>query len=570
MKDKLSEKLNSIWNRLKDLASQFAGVFKDYPVTMAMILAAAVFSAVLHLDHDNEVKKNCEKILQFAFCMAAQGFAVEELFRGKLKRKIAGFVISVIISALFVYIGFHKGAEIAGMDIEMVKEVWLRFCIVYGISLLAAVIFHIKKRLSEGFEVYCTRAFLALVRSYFLYGLFAVGLAVLLFIFNELIFDTDDLLECLEVFLAISFLAAITIRALGVKHEKPGRFAGICEKFALIPMLIAAFAIIYIYMVKIFVTDDIPSNSVFGILTGLFVSGVLIWTMGHDICSDRRGIGGMSFILPYVYIPFIFLQSWSILIRIRQYGFTAQRYFGIVLIIFEILYFVLYITGRIIKKELIGSLLILLALAALICLFAPRLSFDDVVIASQTKRAKNILSLKDISRSKGSELSSAWDTIRDVSYKGKNAAEEKFSEAEKAVIDEQRSLAGSSYSHTAYMRAGQYLAGFDISGYSRIYETGIINWEYGDISNKPYTVYVSTLGDSNEDSADFYLNVKGLAEHFISQYEAGNGDDYSLGKYRLIKIDDSRDLFIKDITVTYNEDEPEETEIDFSGYVLER
>ena len=41
--------------------------------------------------------------------------------------------------------------------------------------------------------------------------------------------------------------------------------------------------------------------------------------------------------IPYLFTPFIFLQIYSMGIRIKEYGLTESRYIAVILIIFEII-----------------------------------------------------------------------------------------------------------------------------------------------------------------------------------------------------------------------------------------
>ena len=568
-----SGKKNRLKNFVKKVAAALAEVFKDYPVTMVMILVAALMAAILiMLDYQDTNEETVEKIMVFCFLTAAQAVAVEEVFRKKLIPRIGCLAAALFISGLSVYILTCESDTLFGLDIEMVGEMWGRTWIVYGICLFATVIFFMQKRLKEDIEDYATRSFLALLRSYVLYGLFAGGIAIILLIFNELIFDTDDLLASIEAFLAISFLSAMTIRALSKPHEKPGKFARICVMYALLPMLVISYAIIYIYMIKIFVTNDIPSNSVFPILSWLFFLGTFIWTMAHDIGRDEKGINRAAFIVPYVYIPFIFLQIWSLSIRIGQYGLTVSRYFGIVLIIIEVIYFALYILGRRTKKDMIRIMLAVFTAFSLISVLVPGIRYDDTVIRSQVKRVRKILAKEKIGHYDSESLESAYNTIRRVSFKGEKIADEGFSAQEMARIKECMENNGNHYQRTAYMRDSQRIASLDISEYKRIYETGYVNWEYGDIKEAPYDVHFTTIESEEYDpeNTEYVLNLEGLAKEAISQYEEGKEYDFMLGRYGLMKVDDDHDLFIKEVSISYNGDEPEKISIQFSGYLLEK
>lgn len=556
-----------IKDKLAMLVSGLAGVFRDFPFTMASILVAALFaSIVLHLDHDDKGREVCERIMVFAFWMALQSFVIEEILRKKLAARIAGFAVALLFSTVFVYIQFYKGKTLFGADFERIEDIWLKIWVVYAVVICSLLILHIYKRIGDDFGSWCTRSFLALVRSYVLYGLFAAGLAVILLIFNELIYDTDDLLMCSEEFLAISFISAITIRALCTKHEKPGRFATICIYYAMLPMLMISYVIIYIYMIKIFVTDAVPSNSVFGILTGLFAVGAPIWTMAQNTDNKNVFLKTAARFVPFSFIPFIILQGYSLGIRIAQYGLTVSRYSGIVLIIFEVIYFTLYITGFIKKRDLIHMLLYAFIILSLLCAFCPLICFDDAVIHSQQRRIRKILSLEDISPAEGKKLVSSYYELKNLNYKGKKAAENGFSEQEISIIKETEKSSDDYYPRTAYLRAENDLSELDITDYKRILETGNINWEYGDIKDRPYELHFGILSDNEE----YVINLEGLAASAMQQYEDGEEYSFDPGEYRLIKIDEISDLFIKEITVTCSGDGPEKLQIRFSGFVLKR
>ena len=173
----------------------------------------------------------------------------------------------------------------------------------------------------------------------------------------------------------------------------------------------------------------------------------------------------------------------------------------------------------------------------------------------------------------GRQLISAYSEIKNVSYKGKKAAETQFTAKEKEIIEERRANGdgeGISTARTVYMRDRSRLGEIDISDYGRIYETGYINWGYGDNKDRPYEVGFATLSDDDLESREYAVDLSGLAKWAIAGYDAGKEDDFDLGAYRLIKIDNRNDLFIKEVTVIYNEEAPEDMEIKISGYVLER
>ena len=60
-----------------------------------------------------------------------------------------------------------------------------------------------------------------------------------------------------------------------------------------------------------------PSNSIFRILTGLFIAGLPIWTM-NAFYTQHNPLLKISRLLPYLFAPLVLLQAYSIGIRITK------------------------------------------------------------------------------------------------------------------------------------------------------------------------------------------------------------------------------------------------------------
>ena len=149
-------KKNFFKNLISSLASGFAEVFKDYPVTMIMILMAALFAAILvHVEYKDKWRENYEIIMQFGFCMAAQSFVIEELFKKKTVPKISGFVFALLFSAAFVFVEHYKKDALFGIDFDLIEDIWNRVWVVYGILITGIVIYHIFRRLRAAETPFC-------------------------------------------------------------------------------------------------------------------------------------------------------------------------------------------------------------------------------------------------------------------------------------------------------------------------------------------------------------------------------------------------------------------------------
>ena len=435
--DTQNKKQNRILQALSRLGARIYEVFKDYPATMIAIIAAAFLGAVLAGDNifSDDYEEEVIRIIGFFLIFSLQAIMYEEVFKNKLKIRIAGYAISSVLSFVFMYIFSYEDKILFGTSIDTVIEICARILFVYGVIMTGCAIYHMFRRLEEDFEIYCTKAFLELLKASVVYGLFAIGLGIIVFIFNELIYDTDDFVWQLELFLAGGIYTPMCIKAISSKNERAGKFARFCIMYVLFPMLLIALTIIYIYIVKIFVTDSVPSNRVFDILAFLFSIGMPVWTMVHAL-EDRTGLSetekqpkGFSkaaVFIPYAFIPFIILQCWSIGIRIKDYGFTISRYSAVVLIITEIIYFILYAIHHRGKKHAISWILFALMAVSFLAIIMPGISYDDVVIRSQTKRLEKMIENKELSDKQKSAIKSAYRAIDRVGYKGEKALDKGF------------------------------------------------------------------------------------------------------------------------------------------------
>ncbi|MBP5414448.1 MAG: DUF4153 domain-containing protein [Lachnospiraceae bacterium] len=573
--DTQNKKQNRILQALSRLGARIYEVFKDYPATMIAIIAAAFLGAVLVGDNifSDDYEEEVIRIIGFFLIFSLQAIMYEEVFKNKLKIRIAGYAISSVLSFVFMYIFSYEDKILFGTSIDTVIEICARILFVYGVIMTGCAIYHMFRRLEEDFEIYCTKAFLELLKASVVYGLFAIGLGIIVFIFNELIYDTDDFVWQLELFLAGGIYTPMCIKAISSKNERAGKFARFCIMYVLFPMLLIALTIIYIYIVKIFVTDSVPSNRVFYILAFLFSIGMPVWTMVHAL-EDRtklsetekqpKGFSKAAVFIPYAFIPFIILQCWSIGIRIKDYGFTISRYSAVVMIITEIIYFILYAIHHRGKKHAISWILFALMAVSFLAIIMPGISYDDVVIRSQTKRLEKMIENKELSDKQKSAIKSAYRAIDRVGYKGEKALDKRFS---KAQIDEIKEYSEYSdwHSERIYPYYNNSHVSIDISDYSRLTfasstdnRSGLSTYEYE----------IMTINNDKERQI-YKVDISDIIEWIDANGEKGSRDLDLTGREK-IRIDERRDFFITRLNMTYDLETKEVQHLSLDGYILER
>ncbi|MCR5774703.1 MAG: DUF4153 domain-containing protein [Lachnospiraceae bacterium] len=556
---------------LRSLAKNIIEIVRDYPVTMSGIILAAFFDAVKIWDGPITIghSDSLEKLVLFFLLLSVQSIFFEELFDDKPLIRYAGYIVSSVISVFSVYILLSGDDLLFGISAEAFRELLTRFLAVYLFFMLGFSLYHIYKRIGEDFEIFCTKAFLALCKVSVIYGLFAIGLAVIVFILDELIFDTGNLILSLELFLAGGIYTAMCLKAVTRKNEDPGRFAGICVLYVLQPMLLIAFAIIYIYIIKIFVTDSVPSNMVFNILAFLFIIGMPIWTMIHGISKEGTVLRKISFFIPYLFVPFIALQAWSMGIRIRDYGFTVSRYAAVILMICEAIYFILYLIFRRTGKQTLSLIIFFLMATSAFALVIPGTSYVDVVISSQLHRMQGFISDKkpsELNEGEKAAVKSAYDVMLGVSYKGRAELEKRFPQATLADIDGFNSF-GSSRPDLLFVYSDDAGTTIDISYYDTLYKVGGIEEVTG--KGTLYTINIYE-DDGMVPYKQYTVDLADLITRIGKDIKGRDTSDFSLKGNEIQKIDENTDLYITHLSLDYDKALKRAENLNIDGYILER
>ena len=555
-----SEKKISLAVRLKNKAVKLGRVFREYPLTLGcIVIIAAIGAVIVDCNFDTEW---CERSILFLAAFSAQTLFLEEYFKYKRTIRIAGYITAIPIAALLTYLSWFEGEFFLGMDIVKAREVFRDFYISYFACLALASLYHMYRRLKDPFEAYCLKTFFGLLRISVVYGLFAAGLAMIILIFDILIFHTHSFIERVEIFLAGGIYVPAMLLVLSGKKGEVGRFSKACVLYVLEPMLILAMAIIYVYIVKIFVTNDIPSNSVFAIITSLFAAGMVIWTLACGI-GEKNVFCKTAAFLPVIFIPCILLGGWSILIRIREYGFTPSRYFGLAVVIFELIYMVLYLLQRMLKKEMIALILWVAAFAVVAMLVLPFSNYASVCVRSQMNRLSGITVNEDLKDSElGSLAGSAYRVLKnECGYRGREIVGTAFNEKEREILDS--CYGGSDVgSRTYYLSDRADLADFDISGYQTIsfvegsgYDPEVSEIEF---SVKGHEVFKADVSQFVNDIVDFEKKKTAFSKE----------DSFRLDGCDPIKLNENYDLKVTWFSAEYNSDTNMLEYLSIEGYLL--
>lgn len=532
------EKVKDFFNRL---TSNYKTYVKQYMATNIVIIIATL---VFTFANFNAWSKFLTSFAIIAVIAAINFFVAESYFKKKSARiysYIIGFAIAGIFERFVNYNAF--GTSI--------------YRILIGYSIVAFLIGLFKVIKNSGLELskYCTRSFKNLFGTGVIYGILVVGFILIMTIAISLLISGKDYEPVMRAQIAIFglFLVPATLLSITNTEGESSKFIEAVISFVLLPLTALATIIIYIYMLKILALRQIPQNSIYKIIAGLFVVAFPVWVMTYEYKQKNKFVEVFSKIMPIAFIPLIGLQVYSIGARIGENGITPVRYMGVMFIIFEIIAIVLSIVNK--RKYLTNALLVAAVLMA-ISTILPVVNMEEISNYNQASRLKNAWregeSFTSLSSEEKATASSAYRYLlrqeNSEKYLPKYLDKEELTEKliehyspygdEDETYDEKRTT----YKRVNYQYPDDEV--ITVEGYNCI---------------KKFQVYEYDINEENLESVSLYdtFNIN-LKDYVLGLIEANKNGDESAKEYivshRVHRVDDSRDIYITDVNLSYEVD----------------
>ena len=546
-------------NKLKEKAEKFYATLKKsiekFPLTMITVFVLTLIYAIdLGTNFiDPDILLN---MTIFGFTFADGAFLIETISKEK-RKKILGYIISVVYATIFTYIFVCPDV----IEMLLPKNVisWVEhlfYCSTMSFFILA--IYFNYKRSMKSFEQYVTSVFVNVFKTSIVYAILALGSAIVTSIFIYLILggSTYTLLGRIEILvLGIYYIPALLYSLYNIE-EKNSKFSKVVIKYVLGTLVIIAFAIIYIYIIKIIILRDMPSNQIFRILAALFILGCPIWTMMESF-KENTIIDKINNLLPKLFIPFIFLQIYSIGVRILNNGFTENRYLCIMLIIFEIIYVVMYL----IKKEDIGKIVLVFTALMVVSTVVPYVNMYKVSQISQYNILKTFKENNTYTEEEKKKIYGAYKYLIN-SDEGKELVENLLTENDKEIISDINMTNPSD--KYEYMRADVDMEYINIAEYGKLYN--VYSYCYLDNPQSIVETFENVeLRNSNDDND--ILNIDLSRE--ISEYiQYGDNLDDNFENINEIQIDNKKKLILTSIYIYYDKNSKEIEDYRLTGYLL--
>ena len=319
---------------------RIGGVGKKYLATLCLTFLLCAFYDFL-LISDTTINRNEEYILIFLGMSIVGTFFTESVLRGRKSKEVAitGYIFSGLGAFLWVILDVIAQSDVSDITKYYILVAAGFYVLVFvSLSFLALV-----KDSNLAFEQYLLRIVISVLKLLLILLILNLGVLLILWLIDALIakiyiFTWLGYVEIMLV--ALVYIPYGLSCLINQSEPEQTKFARGLVLYALMPLLIAATGIVYIYIGKIVITRDIPSNQVFMICAGLCFIGWLIWTMAYAYTRrDRTPIYNKIIrYMKYFYAPLIILEIYAIAVRIHDYGYTIPRLAGIAFIVLQVIY----------------------------------------------------------------------------------------------------------------------------------------------------------------------------------------------------------------------------------------
>ena len=546
---KVKEKLINLLNILKKSIQKF-------PITIVSIFVLTLIYTVC-IENKSVDWEIIERLTMFIILFASTTFLIETLSKERKKSQIIYYILGVIWSALLTILIYIE-SNVLWMSNELFIHLITRVVWCYIISVIVLSVYYNFKKSEKDFGRYLTDVIVSMFKTSLIYGILAIGLAIVVSIFIYLILNGKNytLLGRIEILLLGIYYVPTIMYSLYSQEGEIGKFAKVVIKYVLGTLVMSAFAIIYIYILKIFILRNIPSNQIFRILASLFVIGLPIWTMCSSF-NEGKTFDKINDKMPLLFIPFIFLQMYSIGVRIGENGITEARYLCVMLIIFEIIYTIIYIKN---KSNIATNLLVIVVLTV-ISTIAPFVNMFKISVTSQYSILKTYKQKENLLTNE--EKNKMYGAYR---YLKSSVIGKEYLEIEGYILENEADKNYYSNDDEVEIYASIYLEYIPIEGYKKLYK--INAYEY--LNNEDLNIeeaFKNVEFKVDNSSKTFNVNIENKIKEYI---KLGDSLDKKFNNINEIIVDNNKKIILNYIRIEYDKTTNEIDSYSINGYLLEK
>jgi len=571
----MSEKLSIEKPSMKKLLFHF----RNFPITLTAIWLFTII-LVINLNANENMWGN---ILLFLFLCGMGSFPLEAYYLKKHRRKCFFIILGVdlLVSLLLVHL-----PDILFQHLNVFKDLatlsnwnsyFIRGCVCYALILFLLGIYLCKKNCENTLGEYLIQVLSKTIHYHIVYFILMIGITLLCLILEELFaLDYEFFLSAEFLLFGIYFMSAFLLSFYPGADEE-GRLTAVLSKYVLSSMLLLCFVILYVYILKIFILWDIPSNALFRITAVLFFFMLPICVMNRTYEENNFLFPVMKW-LPLIFIPFLFLQAYSIGIRLAENGVTPMRYAAVAFLVFECISLIVYF----VKYEKLSLLLPTAAILIFLCGFTPFINMNRVSFYSQKalltyyleqpkELQETIISVDVENDDTFSRIRGAYSYLRQ-DHLGEMYLNQLPSEDKSAL----ERLANADYSDDCYPSSINYYGRMDaacipVSGYTSCYPIDLHEY-YRDEEETPasYKAFLSSYPLLGDASPLFTVDLCKLFSYYQENADEDEDIKYYFTQHPTYRIDETHTLYMTVLSFTYDEYDDVYSSFRLEGYVLEK
>ncbi len=395
-KEGVDKMINKLFTNIKE---KYNNYLKNHLGTNIAVVFAAII--VLIFDFDNA----SDTMAKTLFCSYITIFftVFAECYTKDNKKRYILYAIGLTISIL--------------MSAFLLEEGLVRYVVGFLLALGSIIIYLMINNTKKTSDKYITSAITNLFKLGITGVIINTGIFLILLLYSFLISEINTLVFVkLELLITLFYYVPALIISLETAEEEESKFIYNIINYILLPLITIATAIIYLYLIKIIFSLDMPKNQLFSINAALISLGIpiIIMTLSYENNNLSKKVAN---ILKYSLMPLVLLQIYCLSVRISQYSITTSRYVGIILIILEIISLVLLEKENAKKFKYI---LLPIAIISLIMFITPYLNIIDFPNYMQIRRLTKILPNVDyydkLSKEQKEEVEEIYYYVSDEKY----------------------------------------------------------------------------------------------------------------------------------------------------------
>ncbi len=552
---KLKEKIVGVLQTFKKSIGKF-------PLTIISAIVLTVIYTIC-LDNYSIETTTLTNISLFIVIFASSTFLIETVLETKIKKKIIYYIIAAIWATVLTYaVNIEEG--LLGMSNTIFLFKIERFIICYLIATIVLAIYYNYKNLNKTFEQYVTSTFVTIFKTSLIYGILAIGIAMITAVFVYLILDGESyiLVARMEILLFGVYYIPTVLYSFYDQEEEIGKFAKIVIKYVLGTLVIVAFAIIYMYIIKIIFLRDMPSNLIFRILSALFIIGLPVWTMILSF-KENTTLDKINRKLPLLFIPFIILQIYSIGTRILSNGITELRYLCLMLIIFEIVYIIIYLT----KKEKVSRILLVFLALTVISTIAPYINMFTISNLSQYNNLKIYKQKTEYSEEEKTKIYGAYNYLRYSSIEGKKYIENYLTKDDEELIKKLKNSGTKKSDNGKNIYVDKDINYIEVEGYKKVYKIDSYSYNSSKENRTIDETFSNIEINTQESNYSIEANILPLINEYVNHENEMN--NYSEENNEL-KLDENKKIILERLILEYDDTTKNVSYYNMSGYLLEK